>query len=165
MKCEINCFLPWCLSRDDFLLTCCLAMEPFRGVITFQSALLTRVNLRMGYGYALLLLKSLHAHLWNVLKYDYLIIKTKEAISLIWLWKLSLLSNSLCNEGRKKNSHNEDSQQLHTIVCRLGKVMWHWNDWSHLVYAGLRGRTVISIIYEHLKILFGRHSGSVLKTH
>ena len=30
---------------------------------------------------------SLHAHLQNVLKYDYLIMKTKEAISLTWFWK------------------------------------------------------------------------------
>ena len=40
-------------------LTCCLTMESFHGVITFQPVLLTRVNLRMGYVYALSLLKSL----------------------------------------------------------------------------------------------------------
>ena len=40
----------------------------------------------------------LHAHLRNVLKYDYLIMKTKEIISFIWLWKRLLLLNSLCNE-------------------------------------------------------------------
>ena len=57
-------------------------MESFRDVITFQSVLITRVNLRIGYVYAFILLKSpcMHAHLRNVLKYDYLIMKTKEAI-------------------------------------------------------------------------------------
>ena len=127
MKCQINCFLAWCLSLDDFLLTCCLAMEPIRGVITFQSAL-TRVNLRMGYVYAWLLLKSLPAHLWNVLKYDYLIVKTKEAISLISLWKLSLHSNSLCYKGRKKKQSERrfSATANHRMSIRKGHVTLKW---------------------------------------
>ena len=60
-------------------------MESFRGAITFQSIVLTRVHSTMGYVRVFILTFeiSLHAHLQNVVKYDYLIIKTKEGISLI----------------------------------------------------------------------------------
>ena len=86
----MNCFLTWWLSVDDL----CLAMESFRGVITFQSVVLTRVHLRMGYVYALFLMKPpcmLTCEMcWST--------KTKETISLIRLWNPLLLLNSLCNE-------------------------------------------------------------------
>ena len=66
----MNCYLTGWLSVDDF----CLAMESFRGVITFQSVLLTRVHLRMVfYGLRVFIITfeiSLHAHLRNVLKYE-----------------------------------------------------------------------------------------------
>ena len=56
---KLNCQIVF--LRDDcqwLLLTCCLAMESFAGIITFQSALpsLTRVHLRMG--------TCMHSYFW-----------------------------------------------------------------------------------------------------
>lgn len=101
-NCQINCFFTWWLSVDDFRWRAVSQWNPFAAgsvMTTFQCVLLRIINLRMGYVYGLLLLKALYIltskMCWSTIV---LIMKTKEAISLIRLWKPLLLLNSPCSE-------------------------------------------------------------------
>jgi len=81
----MNCFLTRWLWVSRWLpLT-----ESFRGVIIFFP-IYTSYESSFENGLRVFIITfeiSLHTHLQNVLKYDYLIMETKEAICLTWFWK------------------------------------------------------------------------------
>ena len=87
--------ITWWLSVDDFSWRTVLQWNLFL-VSLLSNLYFLRELIWYWLGVCIIAFEIfLHAHLRNVLKYDYLVMKTKGTIC---LWKLLLLLNPLCNE-------------------------------------------------------------------